>query len=314
MNKVLTILIVLALVVGVGFFVMRGMQQADQADQTDQADLTDQTDQTDQADQTDQTDLTNETNQTKIVFQPPLRESYMLKMSIRSNRVARSSSDKPTVNLGLQAARPKWLAATEKAMDTTRAEMVVEAKKISEVEDKLRQNDESVAAKHAAMKADYGKYRSAVEATDLYRAAKAKEQESALRSEEISLKIAAAQSGTNGVSVGVAPLGMSRRSNAKTEDRRGLGIDEMQAELAKVCDELVKASINISEVEGDIRAVDQSVARAYAAMVRSRRIYRDSLKSDEAYMIAKGAAEEVTAHYQDLVERREKLKKEIGNE
>jgi hypothetical protein len=107
---------------------------------------------------------------------------------------------------------------------------------------------------------------------------------------------------------------MSRRSSAKTEDRRGLGIDEMQAELAKVCDELMEASMKVSEVEDDIRAVDQRVAGAYATMVRSRRIYRDSLKSDEAYMIAKGAAEEVTAHYQDLVKRRQKLKKEIGNE
>ncbi len=258
MNKGVIFLVVVCLVAGIGFFVMRSGEPTERTEPTEPTEQIEQTELKDQIEVVEHVDVV----------------------------------DKPKVNLGLQLARPRWLAATEVAMGETRKDMVVAAKNISDAEKGLREKDEAVAALHVAMKDDYSKYRSALEGADLYKVAKEQEREATLRCDKIAIAISKAQAESNTV----------------------VEIEALEADLAKVCDELVRVSIEVSEVEAGVRATDQSVARAYAAMATSRRIYRESLKSDEAYMSAKGVAEKHAARYQDLIERREKLKKEIGNE
>jgi len=262
MNKKFLLLVVLILAVIVGFIALRKVRHSGNSTAV----------------------------QTNTVQKSSVSAGDMVKKSVEASRTASAVTNKPKINVGLTAARPRWLAATEASIAKTGVEVAASAKKIDAVEKKLRRDNEDIASKYTAMKSSYSKYRISVAATDLYKAALLKAQQCTLKIDKITAEQAAAGS----------------------ED--GIKAQELKKKLAAGYDELAAASTQVTAVEDQIRAENPSVAQAYAEMVKSRKIYRASLKSDEGYNNAKLEAEKLLQSYQNLIKRRNKLKKEIGNE
>ena len=101
-----------------------------------------------------------------------------------------------------------------------------------------------------------------------------------------------------------------RVATSQPEQRTGQAGNDDQAkvkvlerELAAVCDEMIEASQQVSNIESEARAKNFELARLYADLAASRRIYWDTLKSNEEYVKAKASSHEVMERYQDLLKR-----------
>jgi seryl-tRNA synthetase len=224
------------------------------------------------------------------VQQSSLSTSDIIKRSVKLNLESSAVTNKPKINVGLTAARPKWLAAAETAIINTKVEMASAINKVDAVEKTLRTDNEDIAAKYTAMRENYSKYRSCMADTEAYKAALLKEQECTRSIAEITKDIASA--GTEG----------------------GSRAEALQKKLAAGYDALAAASLQATAAEDQIRVGNPRVAQAYAEMVASRKIYRASLRGDEGYNSAKSEYNKVLLRYNNLIKRRNKLKKEIGNE